>query len=62
MLLRNHFLKEQALNGWLSFCAHQAEKRELDGRKSMLADNIYLATLMHHWFQQARRGAGIRAI
>mmetsp|Transcript_30800 Transcript_30800/g.40934 ORF Transcript_30800/g.40934 Transcript_30800/m.40934 type:complete len:111 (+) Transcript_30800:1459-1791(+) len=50
------------MNAWLGFCALRAEKRELDDRKGLLADNIYLATVMHHWFQQARKGAGLRAI
>ena len=62
MLLRRHFLKEQAMNSWLAFCARQEEKRHMDQRKGCLADNIYLATLMHHWLQKAKKGHSVRAI
>ena len=34
----------------------------MDQRKGCLADNIYLATLMHHWLQKAKKGHSVRAI
>ena len=50
------------MNSWLAFCSHREEKRQLESRKSQLADNIYLATIMHHWLQRAKKGHSVRSI
>lgn len=50
------------MGAWMTYLARKDDKRQLESRKGKLADNIYLATLMHHWFQTSRRRAGLRAI